>query len=81
VREGRWPHPDDLVAILNQRKATTPGGFYGIIIGDVRRHRQYSSYQAEAIVLVSSVHARKTLDFHRQRNNIKVVNSCYNLWI
>jgi hypothetical protein len=37
------------VAIVNQRKATAPGGFYGIIIGDVRRRGQYSCYQAEAI--------------------------------
>jgi hypothetical protein len=29
--------------------ATAPGRFYGIIIGDVRRRGQYSSYQADAI--------------------------------
>lgn len=56
-------HPDDLsrceseeafhsamqVAMLNQRDATVPGGFYGTLIGDKRRNGQYTSYQAEII--------------------------------
>ena len=32
-----------------QRTATARGGYYGVIIGDVRRRGRYSSYQAEAI--------------------------------
>lgn len=57
------PHPDDLsrcssdadfhekmhIALLNQRDATLPGGFYGTIIGDKRRNGAYVSYQAECI--------------------------------
>lgn len=56
-------HPDDLsrckddedfhekmhIALLNQRAATRPGGFYGTIIGDWRRNGIYTSYQAECI--------------------------------
>ena len=49
------------VAILNQRKATAPGGFYGIIIGDVRRRGQYSSYQAEAIARMPREELRAVL--------------------
>jgi hypothetical protein len=57
------PHPDDLsrctsdqdfheklhIALLNQRDATKPGGYYGTIIGDWRRQGRYTSYQAEAL--------------------------------
>lgn len=57
------PHPDDLsrcaddqdfheklhIALLNQREATKPGGYYGTIIGDWRRQGRYTSYQAECI--------------------------------
>lgn len=57
------PHPDDLsrcmddndfheklhIALLNQREATLPGGYYGTIIGDWRRQGRYTSYQAECI--------------------------------
>ena len=60
---GSQPHPDDLSrcesdeefhekmqrVLLNQREATVPGGVYGTIIGDWRRHGQYTSYQAEMI--------------------------------
>lgn len=56
-------HPDDLsrcesdddfheklhIALLNQRRATINGGYYGTIIGDWRRQGTYTSYQAEAI--------------------------------
>ncbi len=56
-------HPDDLsrctsdqdfheklhIALLNQREATKPGGYYGTIIGDWRRQGRYTSYQAEAL--------------------------------
>lgn len=56
-------HPDDLsrcaddndfheklqIALLNQRMATVPGGYYGTIIGDWRRNGVYTSYQAECI--------------------------------
>ena len=33
----------------NQRHATRPGGYYGAIIGDVRRGGVYSSYQADLV--------------------------------
>ena len=60
---GREPHPDDLSrcacegeflnklyrALLNQRAATVIGGYYGIIIGDIRRGGRYSSFQADMI--------------------------------
>lgn len=60
---GREPHPDDLsrcdseedflgklyLALLNQRLATVSGGFYGIIIGDIRRAGRYASFQADII--------------------------------
>ena len=61
---GRGPHSDDLsrcasedefldkltVALKNQRHATRAGGYYGAIIGDVRKGGAYSSYQADLIV-------------------------------
>jgi len=37
------------LAMLNQREATLPGGYYGCIIGDWRRNGVYTSYQAEII--------------------------------
>ena len=60
---GTEPHPDDLsrcateedfmdkliLAMKNQRNATKPGGYYGTLIGDVRKNGQYSSYQADLI--------------------------------
>lgn len=72
---GREPHPDDLSrcgseeefleklegAIENQRTATAPGGYYGIVIGDVRRRGQYSSYQAEAIARMPKEELRSVL--------------------
>jgi hypothetical protein len=56
-------HPEDLsrcasedefvekltIALKNQRHATRPGGYYGAIIGDVRKAGVYSSYQADII--------------------------------
>jgi hypothetical protein len=36
-------------AMKNQRHATRPAGYYGTIIGDVRRGGAYSSYQADLI--------------------------------
>jgi hypothetical protein len=42
-------HQKMQIALLNQREATKPGGFYGTIIGDWRRNGQYTSYQAECI--------------------------------
>jgi hypothetical protein len=55
---GRGPHSDDLsrcasedeflekltVALKNQRHVMRAGGYYGAIIGDVRRGGTYSSY-------------------------------------
>jgi len=60
---GRGPHPDDLsrcasegefldkltIALTNQRHAARAGGYYGAIIGDVRKGGVYSSYQADLI--------------------------------
>lgn len=60
---GNEVHPSDLsycvddgdfhrkmhLAMLNQRDATVPGGYYGCIIGDWRRNGVYTSYQAEII--------------------------------
>lgn len=57
------PNPNDLsrckdddefhekmqLVLLNQRDATTSGGYYGTIIGDWRRDGVYTSYQAEMI--------------------------------
>ena len=62
------PHPDDLsrctseedfheklhMALLNQRDATKPGGYYGTIVGDKRKNGAYVSYQAEAIARMPS---------------------------
>lgn len=56
-------HPDDLSrcesvedflekaqqALLNQRDAVAPGGYYATLIGDHRKKGQYRSYQAEFI--------------------------------
>lgn len=36
-------------ALLNQREAVRHGGYYGTIIGDLRRNGQYWSFQADAI--------------------------------
>jgi hypothetical protein len=60
---GRAGHPDDLsrcgsedeflakltLAIKNQREATRAGGYYGAIIGDLRRGGHYFSFQADLI--------------------------------
>ena len=42
------------IALLNQRDATKPGGYYGTIIGDKRKNGAYVSYQAEAIARMPS---------------------------
>lgn len=60
---GDVAHPDDLsrckddeefhskmqLALMNQREATRPGGYYGTIIGDKRKAGKYVSYQAECL--------------------------------
>lgn len=65
---GSEPHPDDLshckddqdflekmqYVLLNQRRATVPGGYYATIIGDYRRQGRYSSYQAHLIASMPS---------------------------
>ncbi len=72
---GDTAHPDDLSAcadhdefmeklhimMLNQRDATRPGGYYGILIGDMRRKGQYISYQSEAIARMPSSELRSVL--------------------
>ena len=64
---GRVGHPDDLsrcatedefiekltIAVKNQRYATRAGGYYGAIIGDVRRGGVYSCYQADLVTPIS----------------------------
>lgn len=37
------------MVLMNQRQATRPGGFYGALIGDMRRGGKYYSFQAELI--------------------------------
>lgn len=65
---GETAHPDDLShcetdadfhekmqrVLLNQRRATAPGGYYGTLIGDWRRGGIYTSYQAELIARMPS---------------------------
>ena len=84
---GEQPHPDDLsrsateeefldrlqVALLNQRHATGAGGYYGTIIGDVRKKGRYSSYQAECIARMPSSELRAVLikAQHHVRSNDK----------
>lgn len=65
---GTEPHPDCLsrctseddfheklhIALLNQRDATRPGGYYGTIIGDKRKNGAYVSYQSEALARMPS---------------------------
>ena len=60
---GAEAHPDDLshcidtedfhakmqLVLMNQRESVKAGGYYGTIIGDLRRDGQYISYQAEMI--------------------------------
>jgi hypothetical protein len=48
--------------------------------GDHRARRAFG-FPGVLGVFVYSVYGRKNLDFHRQRNKIKVVHSFYNLWI
>lgn len=86
-------HPDDLsrckddedfheklhIALLNQRRATKSGGYYGTIIGDWRRNGRYTSYQAECIarmpadelaaVLIKAQH--NTVSDSRSYSNMK----------
>lgn len=65
---GDKPHPADLsrctsndefhekmqLVLLNQRDATLPGGFYGALVGDVRKNGSYVSTQAELIARMPS---------------------------
>lgn len=79
---GRVGHPDDLsrcatedefvgkltIAVRNQRHATKPGGYYGAIIGDVRRGGVYSSYQADLITRMPKTELRAVLI--KQQHNV-----------
>ena len=85
---GRGPHPDDLsrctseeefldkltIALKNQRHATRLGGFYGVIIGDVRKNGVYSSYQADLIVRMPKKELRQVLikQQHNVASNVRV---------
>jgi hypothetical protein len=72
---GKEPHPDDLSrcsteedfidklnrSLANQRDATKLGGFYGLLIGDVRRSGRYSSYQADILARMPRQELRAVL--------------------
>ncbi len=72
---GREAHPDDLsrcasedeflhklrLALWNQRSATVAGGFYGLIIGDIRRAGRYVSFQADIIARMPKDELRAVL--------------------
>ncbi len=76
---GRVGPPDDLsrcateddfleklaIAVKNQRHATRPGGYYGAIIGDVRRGGVYSSYQADLITRMPKKELQAVLIKHQ----------------
>lgn len=47
-------HQSMQLVLMNQREATVPDGFYGTIIGDLRRNGTYVSYQAEMIARMPS---------------------------
>jgi hypothetical protein len=79
---GRAAHPDDLsrcsreeefldkltIALKNQRDATRRGGYYGVIIGDVRRGGEYSSYQANLVTRMPKQELRGVLI--KQQHNV-----------
>lgn len=85
-------HPDDLsrcaddqdfheklhLALLNQRAATAPGGYYGTIIGDWRRQGRYTSYQAECIARMPSDELASVL-IKAQHNTVSDSRSYGNL--
>lgn len=68
-------HPDDLSAckshedflekihimMLNQREATLPGGYYGTLIGDMRRQGKYYSYQADILARMPGSELRSVI--------------------
>lgn len=68
-------HPDDLsrcasvedfiekahLALLNQREATVPGGYYATLIGDLRRAGQYYSFQSDFIARMPSDELRSVI--------------------
>src|SRR5690606_21595932 len=76
-------HPDDLsrcssvddfvekchLALLNQREATLPGGYYATLIGDHRKKGEYRSYQAEFISRLPSDELRGVI--------IKAQHNCW----
>lgn len=42
-------HEKAHLVLMNQREATKPGGYYGTLIGDLRKDGRYVSYQAECL--------------------------------
>lgn len=72
---GKEAHPRDLsccsspeefhekmqAVLLNQRDATKPDGYYGTIIGDLRRNGEYISSQAELIARMPASELRAVL--------------------
>ena len=99
---GRVGHPDDLsrcatedeflekltIALKNQRHATRPGGYYGAIIGDVRRGGVYSSYQADLVARMpkkelAAVLIKGTAQRRQQRQGVPAEaadGSCTSTW-
>ena len=59
------------VAMRNQRKATVVGGFYGVIIGDMRRNGRYFSFQAPIISRMPQSELRAVLikEQHNMESN------------
>jgi hypothetical protein len=66
-----------IVAMKNQRHATKPGGYYGTIIGDVRKNGQYASYQADLIVRCPKRELRAVLI--KQQFNMRSSRTAYPL--
>jgi hypothetical protein len=64
------------LALLNQRDATAPGGFYATIIGDHRNKGQYRSYQAEFIARMPASELRSVIV--KAQHNCVSDNRSYN---
>lgn len=76
-------HPDDLsrcesvddfiekchLALLNQREAVRPGGYYATLIGDLRRQGKYYSFQSDFIARMPADELRSVI--------IKAQHNCW----
>jgi hypothetical protein len=86
---GTQAHPDDLsrcvdledfhiklqIALMNQRTATLPGGYFGTIIGDQRKDGKYCSMQAEAIARMPASELAAVLI--KQQHNVQSSSKTY----